>query len=168
MDFTRAKPHRDVCETVRAVYASTLSTKAEERGVEVIGMDTNPPFRLAEEFIVKGLDVARRGVAVLVRTVFLESVGRYERIFSSTPPSKVAQFVERVPMVKGRLDKKASTATGYAWVVWEKGCNRGSELLWVPPCRKSLEHLSDYDEEFSSGVDEDAQIVRENERNLLI
>jgi hypothetical protein len=40
MDFTRAKPHRDVCETVRAVYASTLSTKAEERGVEVIGMDS--------------------------------------------------------------------------------------------------------------------------------
>ena len=23
-------------------------------------------------------------------------------------------------MVKGRLDAKASTATGYAWIVWEK------------------------------------------------
>jgi hypothetical protein len=26
-------------------------------------------------------------------------------------------ITERVPMVKGRLDAKASTATGYAWIV---------------------------------------------------
>jgi hypothetical protein len=65
---------------------------------------TNPPFRLAEEFVLRALRVARRGVAILARTVFLESCGRYNAIFSTTPPSKFAQFVERVPMVKGRLD----------------------------------------------------------------
>ncbi|PSL21644.1 SAM-dependent methyltransferase [Shimia abyssi] len=129
---------------------------------------TNPPFRLAEEFILHGLSVARRGVAVLVRTVFLESVGRYDRIFSTTPPSTVAQFVERVPMVKGRLDKKASTATGYAWVVWEKGCNRGTQLLWVPPCRKALERATDYDEKISSDVQTKFEVVRENQSELLI
>ena len=74
---------------------------------------TNPPFRLGEDFIVKSLAVARVGVAMLTRTVFIESIGRYSRIFNVTPPTKVAQFVERVPMVKGRLDPKASTATGY-------------------------------------------------------
>jgi hypothetical protein len=42
------------------------------------------------------------------------------------PPTKFAHFVERVPMVKGRLDWKATTATGYAWLVWEK---RAGELL---------------------------------------
>ena len=26
-------------------------------------------------------------------------------------------------MVKGRLDRKASTATGYGWLVWEKKRN---------------------------------------------
>jgi hypothetical protein len=36
------------------------------------------------------------------------------------PPTKFAQFVEPVPMVKGRLDRKATTAIGYAWLVWEK------------------------------------------------
>jgi hypothetical protein len=46
---------------------------------------TNPPFRLGEDFIRKGLNVARRGVAMLTRTVFIESVGRYERIFTITP-----------------------------------------------------------------------------------
>jgi hypothetical protein len=105
---------------------------------------TNPPFRLAEEFVLRSLQVARRGVAILARTVFLESNGRYERIFRDIPPAIFAQFVERVPMVKGRLDSKASTATGYAWLVWEKDNADCPRLMWVPPCRRQLEKASDY------------------------
>ncbi|SMF65615.1 hypothetical protein SAMN02982989_3382 [Xaviernesmea oryzae] len=104
---------------------------------------TNPPFRLAEEFVQRAMTVARSGVAILARTVFLESVGRYESIFKECPPTVFAQFSERVPMVKGRVDAKASTATGYAWFVWEKG-NASSRLAWVPPCRRSLERPGDY------------------------
>ena len=106
---------------------------------------TNPPFRLAEEFVAKALNHARRGVAVLTRTVFIESVGRYNRLFEPMPPSIVAQFTERVPMVKGRLDRKASTATGYCWVIWEKTVVGSPRLAWIPPCRKALERPADYD-----------------------
>jgi len=105
---------------------------------------TNPPFRLAEEFVERSLIVARRGVAILARTVFLESVGRYEGIFRDRPPSVFAQFSERVPMVKGRVDAKASTATGYAWFVWHKDAIASPRLTWVPPCRRSLERVGDY------------------------
>lgn len=105
---------------------------------------TNPPFRLAEEFVLRSLKVARRGVAILARTVFLESSGRYREIFEKTPPSVFAQFVERVPMVKGRLDSKATTATGYAWFVWDKQIGGHPRLAWVPPCRKGLERRGDY------------------------
>jgi len=112
---------------------------------------TNPPFKHAEDFILKALSVSKRGVAMLVRTVFLESIGRYERVFSVNPPQKFAQFSERVPMVKGRLDKKASTATGYAWIVWEKNIDTTPRLMWVPPCRRELEREDDYDETISSG-----------------
>ena len=105
---------------------------------------TNPPFRLAEEFILRGLNIARIGVAILARTVFLESSGRYRAIFSTTPPSKFAQFVERVPMVRGRLDKSATTATGYCWLVWDKRHNGLPQLVWIPPCRKLLERSGDY------------------------
>lgn len=105
---------------------------------------TNPPFRLAEEFVHRSLIVARLGVAVLVRTVFIESSGRYRALFEKTPPTKFAQFVERVPMVRGRLDRKASTATGYAWLVWEKDAPTTSRLMWVPPCRKKYEREEDY------------------------
>lgn len=107
---------------------------------------TNPPFRLAEEFIHRARVIARQGVAILVRTVFIESVGRYERLFKDTPPTKFAQFTERVPMVKGRLDKTASTATGYAWLVWEVQNCSVPQLVWVPPCRKRLEREHDYEQ----------------------
>ncbi|MBR0861210.1 SAM-dependent methyltransferase [Bradyrhizobium sp. YCK136] len=106
---------------------------------------TNPPFRLAEEFVHRSLVVARRGVAVLARTVFIESVGRYRHLFEKSPPGRVAQFAERVPMVKGRLDRKASTATGYCWLIWlchEQGPT--PRLLWIPPCRRLLERDADY------------------------
>ncbi|OQM76462.1 SAM-dependent methyltransferase [Manganibacter manganicus] len=105
---------------------------------------TNPPFRLAEEFVERALGVARKGVAILARTVFLESVGRYENIFSRCPPSVFAQFSERVPMVKGRVDPKASTATGYAWFVWQLDRDATPRLAWVPPCRRGLEREGDY------------------------
>lgn len=106
---------------------------------------TNPPFKLAEEFVQRSLIVARKGVAILARTVFIESVGRYRNLFLETPPCRFAQFTERVPMVKGRLDRKASTATGYAWLVWSKEVRtQRPQLVWIPPCRKSLERDEDY------------------------
>lgn len=104
---------------------------------------TNPPFRLAEQFIAKAREISRVGCAMLVRTSFLEGVGRYQRLFSVNPPTMTAQFVERLPMVKGRVDRKASTATSYAWLVWVHGVER-QPFQWIPPCRARLERDSDY------------------------
>lgn len=77
------------------------------------------------------------------RTSFLEGVGRYENLFSKNQPSIVAQFSERVPMVKGRLTATGSTATSYCWLVWIKGAG-STKLVWIPPCRKKLERHEDY------------------------
>jgi hypothetical protein len=104
---------------------------------------TNPPFRLAEQFVARASQLAKRGFAFLVRTSFLEGVGRYENLFSKNPPSIVAQFSERVPMVKGRYDPEASTATSYCWLVWIDG-ETGTRLVWIPPCRRQLERESDW------------------------
>jgi hypothetical protein len=105
---------------------------------------TNPPFNLAESFIRKGLSKVKVGLAVLVRTMFIEGVGRHTRLFSEKPPTIVAQFSERVPIVKGRLDANASSATGYAWLVWKTDSQDQTRLMWVPPCRKMLEKVTDY------------------------
>jgi hypothetical protein len=157
-----------IAQTLREYFGSVAASDVHEYGygevsnflTSVYATDafdwviTNPPFRLGEDFIHRAMPIARRGVAVLVRTVFIESVGRYQRLFSVDPPSKVAQFSERVPMVKGRIDKKASTATGYAWVIWEKENIGSPTLAWVPPCRKALERDGDYEPSFLTGVEQ--------------
>ena len=62
---------------------------------------TNPPFRLGEQFVTTAKARARLGVAVLVRTAFLESADRHAKLFNTTPPTDILQFVERVPMFHG-------------------------------------------------------------------
>lgn len=110
---------------------------------------TNPPFRLAQQFIGRACAVASQGVAMLVRTSFLEGVGRYRGLFSKRPPLIIAPFVERVPMFKGRLDPKASSATSYCWIVWPGRlpirADFTTRCVWIPPCRKALERPGDYD-----------------------
>lgn len=105
---------------------------------------TNPPFRLAEQFIERALATSRVGCAVILRSAFLEGIGRYERLFGDRPSSHVLQFVERIPMVKGRLDSEAASATSYAWLVWFKQRTGPTILDWIPPCRKHLERPEDY------------------------
>lgn len=103
---------------------------------------TNPPFSLGVAFAQRGVDVARVGVALLLRSQWIEGVERFHSLFSVRPPAIVAPFVERVPMVKGRWDPDGSTATSYAWFVWRSGLMRTSstQLIWIPPgCRKALE-----------------------------
>ena len=112
---------------------------------------TNPPFRLAEPFLRVALAHARVGVALLLRIAILEGVGRYEALYRhvATRPYVVAQFAERVPMFKGRLDPTGSTATAYCWLVWRTDGQRldiDTRMVWIPPCRKALERDGDYPE----------------------
>jgi hypothetical protein len=105
---------------------------------------TNPPFSIACEFTLRALDLATEGVAMLVRTQWIEGIGRYEKLFRGRPPALYAPFVERVPMVKGRWDPDASTATSYAWFVWCKRTVASPRIFWIPPgCRVALTHADD-------------------------
>lgn len=104
---------------------------------------TNPPFRLAEQFIERATRSSTHGFAMIVRSAFLEGQGRFERLFSKNPPSFVLQFTERVVMHKGRLAPEGSTATAYAWLVWIDG-ESPTQLRWIAPCRKRLERPGDY------------------------
>jgi hypothetical protein len=117
---------------------------------EVDWIISNPPFGLAREFIVKARQRARVGCAMLVRSAFLESSGRYNSLFKDTPPSIIAQYVERVPMVRGRYDPKASTATAYLWLIWERRGRRDPHFVWIPPCRAQFERESDFPAQVSA------------------
>jgi hypothetical protein len=107
---------------------------------------TNPPFNLALDFALRAMHTARIGVALLVRTGWLEGIERHAELFGPWPPWRIALFVERVPMVKGRWDPAASTATSYAWIVWRTDIPRPprSEFVWIPPgCRTTLTFARD-------------------------
>jgi hypothetical protein len=118
---------------------------------------TNPPFKRASEFIRLALRRAHVGVAMLLRSNFMEGQQRYETLFRDTPPTKVLPFAERVIMAKGILRdpavayfdastgemRRPSTATAYAWFVWIKG-QPGTSLEWIAPCRHRLERPGDY------------------------
>lgn len=105
---------------------------------------TNPPFNLASAFLDRALIEARCGVALLLRTSWLEGGERYRAIFRDRQPSGVYVFCERVPMVAGRWDPEASTATAYAWFTWFKPTGTTTNLHWIPPGqREALERSSD-------------------------
>lgn len=110
---------------------------------------TNPPFNVAEKFITTALPIAKEGCAFFTRLSFLESVKRYENIFSVTPPTKVYIFSERVGLRKGKLDEKTASVTCYCWLVWTKTPLAGNQLEWIPPgTRKRLTLPGDYSNEF--------------------
>lgn len=123
---------------------------------------TNPPFRLAERFIQTGLRIATRGIAVFVRSSFVEGVGRYDALFRHTPESVFMPFVERVVLWKGVLldpdvsitrwnkkrdqlvTEKPTSATSYCWLVFEKSHKGKGYVDRIAPCRKLLTRHGDY------------------------
>lgn len=147
-DYFRHVVESDIHPYGRHVLCDFLIPAVQPKAIEADGAQwviTNPPFRLAEQFILRAREVKNwRGTAMIVRTAFLEGVGRFERLFALHPPAIVAQFTERVPMVKGRLTETGSTATAYCWLVWMDAAAPGTRMMWIPPCRRKLERPGDY------------------------
>jgi len=105
---------------------------------------TNPPFGdNSEKFVLRALELARSGAAMFVRLQWLETGGRYERVFKDNPPTLIAFFAERVNLCKGRWDPEGSTATAYIWLLWVKGASPRAPF-WIPPgCRETLSKPDD-------------------------
>lgn len=96
---------------------------------------TNPPFAIAENLIHYFMDKFNNKMCFLLRTAFLESSGRHERLFSQKPPAYVHIFSERLSMYPaGQQGVKSGGTTSYAWFVWDKErMNSKTEVRWIPP-----------------------------------
>ena len=102
---------------------------------------TNPPFRLAYEFVWRMMATARN-VAILARLQWLESKSRYEKLWCVRPPQLILVFSERVHMVAGRLanDTDSGSVMAMAWYVWSRELAEAMSewgqhtiLEWIPP-----------------------------------
>lgn len=93
---------------------------------------TNPPFKLAREFVTHALAIGVPKVAMLLRLAFLESEGR-RAILDNGWLARVHVFRNRLPMMHraGRGTKVAKTNTSamaFAWFVWDRDHKGPTEL----------------------------------------
>jgi len=96
---------------------------------------TNPPFSLAQSFIEKALDVAKKKVMLFCKIQLLEGASRKE-MFQKTPLKNVYVFSKRInPLRNGEeTDEKgkpwASTMC-FAWFVWDKRYKGEPVIKWL-------------------------------------
>ncbi|HEX8584284.1 MAG TPA: hypothetical protein VF680_07735 [Allosphingosinicella sp.] len=93
---------------------------------------TNPPYNSAEGFVEAGLQKSRNKFALLLRLAFLEGGNRQRTIFTKCPPTRVWVFSERITFYPLNAERKGSGTTAYAWFVWDKRADVGTELRWLP------------------------------------
>lgn len=120
-----AEPLREYFEVIASDvhpygYGHQVDFLSADGHVDCDWIVTNPPFKVAADFLRHGLRRARRGVALLLRLPFLEGAERYHLLHGEQPLTFCAPFSERVPMALGRWDPELSSATAYAWFVWDK------------------------------------------------
>jgi hypothetical protein len=82
---------------------------------------TNPPYRLAEQFVRQAVTFSPL-VIMLLRLAFLESVRR-TNILEKSGLARIHVFRNRLPMMhrKNWDGPKASSAMPFAWFCWERG-----------------------------------------------
>jgi hypothetical protein len=98
---------------------------------EVGAIVTNPPFKLAGEFVERSLERAPI-VAMLLRLAFIESTKR-SPILDSGQLARVHVFRNRLPMMhrEGRgaaVEKTTGSALAFAWFVWDRNHTGPTEL----------------------------------------
>lgn len=97
---------------------------------------TNPPFKLAKEFVEKALTIANDKVIMLMKIQFLESKGRRE-FLENSPLKYVYCFSERQSTMRNgwkinpKTGKPWSTALFLAWFVWEIGYEGEPIVRWL-------------------------------------
>lgn len=98
---------------------------------------TNPPFKLAQEFIEKSLSLLKENgkVCMFLKIQFLEGVKRKE-FFKKYPPKYIYVFSARQSPLRNGFEfdengKKWSSTMCFAWFVWEHNYTGDSIVKWI-------------------------------------
>lgn len=116
-------------------YAEDIVDFLDYDGEKFDNIITNPPFKLAKEFIEKALEYANDKVIMFAKIQLLEGVSRQE-LFKNHPPKYIYVFTKRQnPLRNGSaLDengKKWASTMCFAWFVWEVGFKGEPIVRWV-------------------------------------
>ena len=93
----------------------------KERAARAACHVTNPPFKIANEFVAHALELCPR-VVMLLRLAFLESERR-RSILEDVGLAHMHVFRKRLPMMHraGWEGRKANSGMAFGWFVWERG-----------------------------------------------
>lgn len=93
---------------------------------------TNPPYRYAQEFIMKSLQIIPKGnkVAMFLKLTFMETKGR-KQMFIEFPPKVIYVSSSRITCYKNGETFNTNSAIAYAWYVWEKGFKGNTTVRWI-------------------------------------
>ena len=112
-------------------------TVTREQACGHIPMDiiTNPPYKMAKEFVQHALDISMNGtkIAMFLKLQFLEGKARQE-LFKKYPPKVIYVSSSRLLCAKnGEFEKMrlgGGSAVAYAWFVWTKGYTGETVVRW--------------------------------------
>lgn len=91
---------------------------------------TNPPFKYAQDFVERSLQVSNGKVALLLKLVFLEGQKR-QAMFKETPLETVYVFSKRVQFGRNGDNYKNSGMIAFAWFVWNKNYSGKPQIDWI-------------------------------------
>lgn len=94
---------------------------------------TNPPYKYANEFIQKALDIQAEGyyTIMFLKIQFLEGQAR-KKLFEKYPPKYVyVNSARQLCAMNGEFDKYKATAICYCWFVWQKGFKGEPTIRWI-------------------------------------
>ena len=97
---------------------------------------TNPPFKLAKEFVDKSLKIATKKVAMFLKIQFLEGQSRKEW-FKNTPLKTVYVFSKRQVVfnngdkINPKTGKAWANTMCFCWFVWEIGYTGKPQIEWI-------------------------------------
>jgi len=95
---------------------------------------TNPPYKLAQEFVEHSHKIVRDGdkICMFLKLQFLEGKAR-KKMYKKHPLKTLYVFSSRMACAKGGdfENLNGQGAVAYAWFLWEKGYKGSPEIKWV-------------------------------------
>ena len=117
------------------VYSSDLIDRGYGKTKDFLKTDlvfdniiTNPPFNLANEFTLHGLNKVKYKLVLLCKLSFLEGIKRSNSIFNQRKLKKVLVFSKRLSFEK---NNKKGGLMAFAWFVYEMNYDGLPIIDWI-------------------------------------
>lgn len=97
---------------------------------------TNPPYKYAQEFVEKALQIIDVGrlVCTFLKVQFMEGKSR-KNLFLTQPPKVIYVSSSRLNCAKNGnfegMRTSGGSAVAYAWYVWQKGYKGNTIVKWI-------------------------------------